>query len=306
MYLFLKGRGRTYNAIGLFDGKTLIVKKGSLISDTVSEKMNSSILKLRNDSSLVSKQNILLRDITFDSPSAAASFVTGFTSNGLIKWRDSDKRILKSLQLNKHKYNIQNLNPKKYTLFYNFNGELWGGINSSKSVSYLKVKIKAHRDEMVELVYNDIGNYCIKNSNKEIIFTQSFQKDERGNSNVPYHVETQKPPIKYKKAYLYDKQGDIIVEKRTDVFAIIIFDVICNDTGEIVTDLKFLKSLSDFIIYKRIPVMVKSKAQVSMATYFPQTKEEFVKLPGCGEKMYGKCGEMIMDFIKLYLDGKSE
>ena len=52
--------------------------------------------------------------------------------------------------------------------------------------------------------------------------------------------------------------------------------------------------------------MVTRKAQVSMATYFPQTKEEFIKLPGCGEKMYDKCGEMITVFIKSYLDVKSK
>ena len=58
--------------------------------------------------------------------------------------------------------------------------------------------------------------------------------------------------------------------------------------------------------HKPVPVMVTRKAQVSMATYFPQTKEEFIKLPGCGEKMYDKCGEMITVFIKSYLDVKSK
>ena len=50
--------------------------------------------------------------------------------------------------------------------------------------------------------------------------------------------------------------------------------------------------------------MVTKKAQVSLATFLPESKEEFVKLPGCGEKLYNKCGEMIMIFVKEYLINK--
>lgn len=101
---------------------------------------------------------------------------------------------------------------------------------------------------------------------------------------------------------MYDWKGDIVVEERKDVFPVAVYDVICNDDGEVLTDFKLLKSLSDFIFHKPVPVMVTKKAQVSIATYLPETKEEFAKLPGCGEKLYNKCGEMIIGFIKTYLE----
>ena len=195
--------------------------------------------------------------------------------------------------------------PKKdqFVLLFSPNDKLSGPpINMSKNVSYLKAKMKAHRDEMVDLGYDGVAYYCIKNPNKEVIFTKTFQKSERGNSNVPYHVESPKPKINYKKAYLYDWKGDIVIEEKDGVFADAVFDVICDDTGDVITDLKLLKLLGDFIFYEHIPVMVTRKAQVSIATYLPQTKEEFTNLPGCGEKLYNKCGEKIIGFIKTYLE----
>ena len=99
-------------------------------------------------------------------------------------------------------------------------------------------------------------------------------------------------------------KGDIVAEERKDVFPVAVYDVICNDNGEVLTDLKLLKSLSDFIFHKPVPVMVTKKAQVSIATFLPESKEEFAKLPGCGEKLYNKCGEMIMHFVKEYLINK--
>ena len=177
--------------------------------------------------------------------------------------------------------------PKKgqYVLLFCTDGKSWDDvpINMSKNVSYLKTKMKAHRDEMIELGYDDVGYYCIQDPNKETIYTKTFQKGEKGNSNVPYHIESPKPKINYKKAYLYDWKDDIVVEEIKDEFAVAIFDVICNDAGDVVTDLRLLKLLNDFIFQKPVPVMVTRKAQVRLATYLPQTKEEFIKLPGCGE-----------------------
>ena len=198
--------------------------------------------------------------------------------------------------------------PKKdqYVLLFCTDGKSWNDIpiNMSKSVSYLKTKMKAHRDEMVELGYDDIGYYCIHDPNKNVIYTKTFQKGEKGNSNVPYHIESPKPKINYKKAYLYDWKGDIVVEEIKDVFAVAIFDVICNHAGDVVTDLRLLKLLNNFIFHKPVPVMVTRKAQVSLATYLPRTKEEFIELPGCGEKLFDKCGIMLIDFIKEYLVNK--
>ena len=201
-----------------------------------------------------------------------------------------------------YKYDIQYPKKNQFTLLFCIDGKSWRIINVSKNISYLKSKIKAHRDEMIDSGHDDTGYYSIEAPNKDIVFSQTFQKGERGNSNVPYHVESPKPDIKYKKAYLYDRKDDIVIEEKANVFAEVVFDVICDDTGKVITDLKLLKLLGDFIFYERIPVMVTRKAQVSIATYLPQTKEEFANLPGCGEKLYNKCGEKIISFIKTYLE----
>lgn len=202
------------------------------------------------------------------------------------------------------KYDISYANKEQYSLFFSIDGGSCGLINRAKSVSYLKGKMKAHRDQMVDAGYDDVGYYSIKAPNNDIIYTQTFSKGVRGESKVPYHVEAPKQKINYKKAYLYDRSGDIVVEEKAGAFAVAHFDVICNDIGDVITDLKLLKSLNDFIFYEQIPVMVTHKAQVSIATYLPQTREEFINLPGCGEKLFNKCGEMIIEFINAYLNNK--
>ena len=105
-----------------------------------------------------------------------------------------------------YKYDIPYPKTDQYILLFCTDGKSWDDvpINMSKNVSYLKTKMKAHRDEMIELGYDDIGYYCIQDPNKNVIYTKTFQKGEKGNSNVPYHVESPKPKINYRKAYLYD------------------------------------------------------------------------------------------------------
>ena len=57
---------------------------------------------------------------------------------------------------------------------------------------------------------------------------------------------------------------------------------------------KLLMFLYDFRFYNRIPVIITSDALVSLATYKPTTKEEFVSLRGLGPKVYDKCGEIFL------------
>ena len=87
------------NATALFDTETgtTIVKKGSRVSSTIqhSATFNQSnhIERKRQDTvtDLITNQ-----DITFKSPSAAASFVTGNSSNGMKAWRLEDGQHLKT------------------------------------------------------------------------------------------------------------------------------------------------------------------------------------------------------------------
>lgn len=175
----------------------------------------------------------------------------------------------------------------KYDIPFPKEGQLtlrYGGIpiNVSKKKSYLVEKMKAHRDSMVET-----GNtaqslkYEIVNCEGQVIHSYIFKKDEAGNAKNPYRKQADK------KEFFVRKNG---------------FKLIANSNGKILTDEKLLKHLYDFRFIKRFPVIITNTALVSMATYKPENKEQFIGLKGIGLKVYEKCGEEFLDEIKGYLN----
>ncbi len=81
-------------AFGIYNGTELIVKAGSTIS---SKPMASSFKQAKSRTELIQKHAIndngkiiLSEDLPFKSPSAAANFCTGSSSNGLILWKTKD------------------------------------------------------------------------------------------------------------------------------------------------------------------------------------------------------------------------
>lgn len=99
MNIYLKGRGNNYYAIAQWDGKKVIVKKGSKISEKLQSnyKFTKSIIEARNDKTLVNNKYNVLQDITFDSPSTAAQFVVGRSINGRKAWKNENKIYLTNL-----------------------------------------------------------------------------------------------------------------------------------------------------------------------------------------------------------------
>ena len=96
MDVVLKSKHGTHYATGKYDGSELIVLKGSKINQIDSfPKMPRDIRNLRNNSEIVSPNGVVLQNVVFSSPSAAAVFVTGRSSNGYIAWRIEDKVSLK-------------------------------------------------------------------------------------------------------------------------------------------------------------------------------------------------------------------
>lgn len=88
------------DATGEYDpeSKELTVKKGSQVSADVHTdgkfRSANSVLKYRErycDGTMVKN------DVAFKSASTAANFVTGRSTNGLITWKTSDGKTLKSL-----------------------------------------------------------------------------------------------------------------------------------------------------------------------------------------------------------------
>ena len=96
--VFCKGKQNVYEAKGVYDGKGVTVLKGSKISEKTADKVNPIVKRLRDDKKTVSKDFVTLKDISFRSPSTAATFVCGNISNGLRVWK-----VEKGLDLGKYK-----------------------------------------------------------------------------------------------------------------------------------------------------------------------------------------------------------
>lgn len=208
---------------------------------------------------------------------------------------------VRSAELDMYKYDIRLPQEGEYALCYSDDGITWSNpLNVSKKKWYLKSKMKAHRDEMISMGYNGKAYYRIEDHLQKVISTQIFQEGEKGGSTEPYSKEAPKPKTNYVKAYVYEYFGEIVTEERHDAFPITSFDVICDDDGKVLTDLKLLQLLCTFLYEERIPLL-SHKPKVSIATYLPLSKETFVKLPGCGEKTFDKYGDRIIEFLKSYL-----
>jgi len=88
--VFIDGRKYDYHAKAKYEDHKITVLKGSVINMhtvDVSKKMSGSVLELRSDRSVVSDSGELLLDITFETPSSAAQFVTGGIRNGFDTWK---------------------------------------------------------------------------------------------------------------------------------------------------------------------------------------------------------------------------
>lgn len=96
MKLYLNSRNGTHSAIAEYDNSGVTVLAGSMINTKLFyPKMPSFVIEKRENRSIVSKDGKVLVDVTFDSPTAAAQFVTGRSVNGYVVWRPDNKMSLK-------------------------------------------------------------------------------------------------------------------------------------------------------------------------------------------------------------------
>lgn len=86
--------------------------------------------------------------------------------------------------------------------------------------------------------------------------------------------------------------------------------MIVDDEGNIITDMNLLRYLRGFriMLMKNTNLsayrIVSNKGLVSLATYRPETKEEYLRLNGLGEVSYMLYGKMFIDEIKKYYHNK--
>ena len=99
MKLFLKNKmGADAKGIYNPDKHEFIVLKGSKVSAMVSDSPRfygkESVFKYRN---AFTKNGVVTQDVVFKSSSTAANFITGYSTNGMLAWRNEKNEKLKSL-----------------------------------------------------------------------------------------------------------------------------------------------------------------------------------------------------------------
>lgn len=85
----IKLRNSTVHAQAVYDGKVVTVKAGGMISRDFAEhiKGGKSAKAYRNNSEYVNSGGLIVKDCSFNSPSTAAQFVTGRSTNGYNAWK---------------------------------------------------------------------------------------------------------------------------------------------------------------------------------------------------------------------------
>ena len=84
------------------------------------------------------------------------------------------------------------------------------------------------------------------------------------------------------------------------------FSVVADNDGELITDMELLQYLRNVRteIMKRenrpAYTIIGNKGLVSLATYRPTSKEEFMQLYGLGETSYNTYGQVFINAIKEY------
>lgn len=93
----VKDYGVTVNAFGKQTSEGFVVLKGSIISPSDDHTVSSEIKKKRQNAK-VNENHTLLEDVLLNSPSGAAMFVIGKSSNGWTAWRTADGKTLHDLE----------------------------------------------------------------------------------------------------------------------------------------------------------------------------------------------------------------
>lgn len=97
MKLFAKSRDGLYQAQAVYEGDSIIVLSGSRINMNKNPgyKPSEMVRNIRDDRTTVTSDGVILKDVSFGSLSAAATFVTGRVANGLMVWKTDDGKYVR-------------------------------------------------------------------------------------------------------------------------------------------------------------------------------------------------------------------
>lgn len=92
----LKSRTGSSYAEAIYYGETVVVKAGGRVSSDFATHIRGGkkAKSYRNDRNYVDDEGRIIMDCAFSSPSTAAQFVTGRSTNGYEAWKVSDKESL--------------------------------------------------------------------------------------------------------------------------------------------------------------------------------------------------------------------
>ena len=100
MKVYLKTATASYSAVGEYDlnTKELVVLPGSIVSENISHTMTfTADVRIEAQRKEFVEGREVKKPAKFKSPSTAANFVTGRSTNGLISWKDENGKTLKSI-----------------------------------------------------------------------------------------------------------------------------------------------------------------------------------------------------------------
>ncbi len=97
MILFMINKKRNVNAVLEKKGPKYILKKGSKVSEEISDSFRSHDRVLKKREKQLDKNFILKKDMEFNSSSTAGEFVLGTSCNGMIRWKSKKGKTLKEL-----------------------------------------------------------------------------------------------------------------------------------------------------------------------------------------------------------------
>lgn len=101
--IILSSRNGSYAANAVYNDGNVIVKKGGRIDLSFADHIRGGKMskKYRESSDYVDSEGNILRDCEFSSPSTAAQFVTGRSTNGYEAWK-VEKKISLGKYLENH------------------------------------------------------------------------------------------------------------------------------------------------------------------------------------------------------------
>lgn len=170
--------------------------------------------------------------------------------------------------------------------------------------------------------YKEDGTGCDRLINKDYYkrrLTEGFENDTSVDKPAYRHISVQKRinnPMESKSVPIpQHKPVKTKTEKRKKVDVHKVkrslnyiekdgFSIIVDEEGQIITDIKLLSYLrgvrAKIAKDKNVPayIVISNKGLVSLATYRPSSREEFIKLQGLGEGTYAAYGNDFMKAIK--------